>query len=77
MVEVVPATATFVDEVRFAEQAKVLRDGGTGDGEGLGDLACGEAAGAEEIEHGATGGVGESLEDCVARMCNQLVSHYA
>ena len=69
--------AVFADEASAAQQAKMLRDGGARDGEGAGDLSGGPVAVAEEVEHGATGGVGQRAEHRVGRMRNGTVSHNA
>jgi hypothetical protein len=62
LVNPVAAFAMFTDEMGAAQQAQVLGDGGTGDGKGSGNVSRGLAAAAQQIEHGAAGRVGQSLE---------------
>ena len=52
----------FSDQVRAAKQAQVFRDGRPRDGERAGDLTGRLASPAQEIEDGAPGGIGQSLE---------------
>ena len=70
------ADAMFADEVGAAKQAKVLGNGGAGDGESAGDFAGWLVAVAKEVQDSAAGGVRESAEDGVW-MGNQVVSHNA
>ena len=44
------------------EDAQVLRDGGTGDGEGAGQLVDSDGTGGELLEDGHAGGVAEGVE---------------
>ena len=62
LVDAVAALAMFADQMGPAQQSQVLGDGRARDREGFGDLAGGLAAAAEEIEDGAAGRIGESLE---------------
>jgi hypothetical protein len=43
----------------------MLADGGEGHGQGLGELTDGGGADGQALEHGATGGIGQGLEDGV------------
>ena len=74
LVNAVTAFAMLADQMRAAQQAQVLGDGGTGDGEGFGDLSGGLAAAAEEIEDGAAGGIGEGLESGFGRWGPEYVT---
>jgi hypothetical protein len=62
LINPIAALAMFSDQVGAAQQAQVLGDGGARDGEGLSDLSSGLAAATEQVEDGAAGGIGESLE---------------
>lgn len=75
-VEAQAAVAALLDEAGATEQAQVLGDGGAGDRKGMGDLAGGKAASAEQIEDGAACGVGESGEGRRALICSRTVTHY-
>lgn len=76
MVKTVPSLAMLRDEMSAAEQAEMLGNGGTGDGEGLRDTAGGLTSLPQEIEHGAAGGVGEGAKGGLRRICNRTVTHY-
>jgi hypothetical protein len=63
--EAVPAAlgvAADLDEAGVAEGAKVLGDGGLGEGKAVDEVADGSLAGAEEVEDAPAGGVGEGVE---------------
>jgi hypothetical protein len=77
LIDAVTAFAVFSYQVCAAEKTKVFRDGGTGDEESLGDFSGGLAATAQQIEDGATGGIGKGLESGFGGMCNRTVSHNA
>src|ERR1700689_5473850 len=62
LVDTVAAFAVFANQVRAAQQAQVLGNGGTRDRESVGDLPRRLAAAAEEVEDGAARGIGQGLE---------------
>src|SRR5215467_9814135 len=78
-IHAVPAFAMLAHQMSTAEEAQVLRDRRTGNGKGAGDLPCGLRTTAEEIEDGAAGGIGKSLEGSLAGpgrgICNRSVTH--
>ena len=77
LVDAVAAFAMLVHEVGAAQQAKMFRDRGTGDGESSGDFSGGLAAPAKEIEDGAAGRIGQGLEGGFGGICNRTVTHNA
>ena len=79
-IELVNAVAAFPvlpHQVGTAQQAQMLGNGGTGNGESLGDFPGRLAAAAQKIENGAAGWIGERLECCLGRICNRTVTHNA
>ena len=80
-VNAVASLAMFSDQVRATQQAEVLGDCGTRDGEGFGDLSGGLAASSEKIEHGASSRICQGLEGglgCLrGGICNRTVTHNA
>jgi hypothetical protein len=69
--------AMLADEAGAAEKSEMLGDGRAGDREGAGDLSGRLMAGAEEVEDGAAGRVGEGAKDDVRGICDGPVSHDA
>jgi len=64
-IEVVDAMTSFAvlaDQVRAPQKAEMLRNGRTRHREGAGDLSCGLAAAAKQIEDGTAGGIGKGLK---------------
>lgn len=53
------AAALLFDQLRGAEDLQVLGDGGTADGEAIGEVADGGGSFAQEVENGLARGVGE------------------
>ena len=76
-VDAVAAVAAFFDEAGAAQQTQMLGNGGAGNRKGLGDAAGGKAAPAQQVEYGATRGIGKRAEDNPRRMCNRSVTHDA
>ena len=79
-VEAVNAFATvagFFDKACAPQQPQMLGNGGTGNRKGLGDATGGKTASAQQIEHGAAGGIGERAKNSLGRMCNRKVTHNA
>lgn len=79
MVDAVSAFTLLPDEVGSSQQAQMLGNRGPGDREGAGNLPGRLGAATEKIEHGATRGIGESLEGGLVRrgICNRTVTHNA
>ncbi len=79
LVNAVTPLAVLTDEVSPAKQAQVLRDRGTGDGKGSGNLTGGLAAPTEKVEDSAAGRIGEGLEGGFrvsgGGICNRSVTH--
>jgi hypothetical protein len=75
LVQAPPALAAFVHEMRAAQQAQVLRDGRARNGKGLSDSSGGQAAPAQEVQHGAAGGIGQRAECGLCGICNCTVTH--
>jgi hypothetical protein len=75
----VAAFAMLAYQMSTTEETEMLRDRRTGNGKGAGNLSRGLRATAEEIEDGATGGIGKRLEGSLAgpspRICNRSVTH--
>lgn len=61
-IETAGAGAMVEHEARVFEDFEVLRDGGTGDGEPIGDLVDGEGPGGEALEDGHARGICEGVE---------------
>jgi len=62
LVQAAPARAAFAHEAGAAQQAQVLGNGRSRNGEGFGDLSGGEAARSQKVQDRAAGGVGERAE---------------
>jgi hypothetical protein len=81
LVNAVAAFAVFTYQVGSAKKAKMLRDRRARDREDFGNLSCGLAAAAQQIQDGAARGIGESLEGGLGvsgrRICNRTVTHNA
>jgi len=77
LVDTVASGAVLANQMRAAEQAQMFGDGRAGDGKSAGDLSGGLAAAAQQIEHRAASGIGESLEGGLGRICNRTVTHNA
>jgi hypothetical protein len=77
LVDPVAAFAVLADQVRPPQKAKVLGDGGPGDGKGSGNFSGGLAASPQQVEDSPAGGVGERLKGCGGRICNRTVTHNA
>jgi hypothetical protein len=83
-IELIDTMATFpmlAHEMSPPQQTQMLRDGWAGNRKRAGDLSCGLRATAQEIEDGAAGGIGESLESGLVgpgrRIRNRTVTHDA
>ncbi len=77
MVKTVASLAALFDQVRAAEQAQVLGNSGPGNGKCLGDFTGRLASLPEEVEDGATSGIGQSAEGHFRGICNRTVTHNA
>jgi hypothetical protein len=75
-VDAMASLAALADEARATQQAQVPGNRGTGDGKGLRDTSGRLAAAAQQIEDGATCGIGERAESRIRRICNRTVTHY-
>jgi len=62
LVKAAPALATFAHKMGAPQQAQVLGDGRARDREGLSDLSGGQAAPAQEVQHGAAVGSASALK---------------
>lgn len=75
MVETVPSLALLPNKLSTAEEAEVPRDGGPGNGKGLGDFAGGQAPLAQQVEHGTAAGVSQGRESQFRQTCNRMLTH--
>jgi hypothetical protein len=75
VIETMASIALFANQTGLPQQAKMLGNRGTRDGEGAGDLARWLAAAAEKVKDGAARGVRKGAEDAIGRMSNRTVSH--
>lgn len=77
LVKPVPTLTALLHEMGTSQQAQVFRDGRTGDGKGLGDPSGRQASLPQQVEHCATGGIGEGVKGSLRGICNQPVTHNA
>ncbi|MGB9402069.1 MAG: hypothetical protein WCA98_00920 [Candidatus Acidiferrales bacterium] len=77
LIQTVAALAALLHEMGAAKEAQVFRNGRARNGKGLGDAAGGKASAAQEVEHGAAGGIGESAEGAPGRIGSRTVTHNA
>jgi hypothetical protein len=77
LIDAMAAFAVLAHKVRAPQQAQVLGDGRTRDRESSSDFSGRLAAAAQQIEHGAAGGIGESLKSRFGGICNRTVPHNA
>src|ERR1700682_5126781 len=79
-IELINAVATFAmfaHQMRPAQQSQVLRDCRTRNWEGSRDVARWLASPPQQIENGATRGIGQSMKRRFRRICNRSVPHNA
>src|SRR3984893_10979573 len=79
-IELINAVASFAmlaHQMRPAQQSQVLRDCRTRDWEGSRDVASRLASPPQQIENGATRGIGQSMKRRFRRICNRSVPHNA
>lgn len=79
LVDTMAAFAMFTHQMCAPQEAEVLRDCGTRDRKGAGNLPGWLAAATEKIKYGAAGGIGQGLEGdfrvCSRGTCNRSVTH--
>jgi len=75
LIKTIAAFAALLHQTSATQQAKMLGDGGAGYRESAGNLPCGEAATAQQVEHGAAGGIGNSAERGLRGICNRSATH--
>ena len=76
LVDAMAPVSLFPDEMRPAQQAKVLGNRRPGYGKGRGNLAGGLTSAAQQVEDGTSRRIGERLEGGLCRICNRTVTHY-